>query len=131
MVIRYILFALISTVANLGFQFLSFQLYGGFMAIYVAMAVGTLAGLVVKYILDKRYIFYHETQSKKEDAQKFMLYSLMGVFTTFIFWGVEIGFDKVFGGATAKYVGGFIGLAIGYSIKYFLDKRFVFVTKEA
>ncbi len=129
MVVRYILFALISTAANLGFQFLSFQLYSGWMAIYVAMGIGTLAGLVVKYILDKRYIFYHETQNKKEDAQKFMLYSLMGVFTTFIFWGVEIGFDKIFGGAVAKYMGGFIGLAIGYSIKYFLDKRFVFVTK--
>jgi len=130
MLIRYIIFALISTAINLLFQFFSFKVYSGFASLYLAMAVGTLAGLLVKYILDKKYIFFHETKSKKEDAQKFILYSLMGVVTTFIFWGVEIGFDKVFGGETAKYIGGFIGLAIGYSIKYFLDKRFVFIHKE-
>jgi len=131
MIIRYIIFALISTATNLLFQFFSFKIYSGYASLYLAMAVGTGAGLVVKYILDKKYIFFHETKSKREDAQKFMLYSLMGVFTTFIFWGVEIGFDKIFGGEIAKYIGGLIGLAIGYTLKYFLDKRFVFVHKES
>ena len=30
----------------------------------------------------------------------------------------------------AKYIGAVIGLSIGYIIKYFLDKRFVFIHKE-
>jgi hypothetical protein len=41
--VKYALFALISTLVNLLFQYLSFQAYSGFGALYVAMAVGTLA----------------------------------------------------------------------------------------
>lgn len=125
-VLRYSLFAIISTLVNLLAQYGSFALYSGFLDLYVAMALGTLAGLVVKYILDKKFIFYHEVESKKEDAQKFFLYSLMGVFTTFIFWGFEIAFDALFSGESAKYIGAVIGLTIGYIVKYYLDKRFVF-----
>lgn len=90
------------------------------------MFFGTLAGLVLKYILDKKYIFFHETKGAKDNTKKFMLYSLMGVFTTFIFWGFEIGFDYAFESENAKYLGAIIGLAIGYVVKYTLDKKFVF-----
>ncbi len=124
--VRYIIFAIISTAVNLFFQWLSFLLYSGFLSLYLAMFVGTLAGLVLKYILDKKYIFFHETSGAKDNGKKFLLYSLMGVFTTFIFWGFEIGFDYVFDNANAKYLGALIGLAIGYVVKYNLDKKFVF-----
>jgi putative flippase GtrA len=129
--IWYILFAVISTIVNLGFQYISFYLYEGLMALYVAMFIGTLAGLVVKYILDKKYIFFHTPKNKKDDGKKFILYSLMGVFTTFIFWGFEVGFDHFFGAEEAKYIGALIGLSIGYVIKYFLDKKFVFKESHA
>lgn len=124
--LRYILFAIASTILNLLFQFLSFQAYSGFLDLYVAMFFGTLAGLILKYILDKKYIFYHKPKNKKDDGKKFLLYSLMGVFTTFIFWGFEIGFDYIFENDYAKYIGAVIGLSIGYVVKYFLDKKFVF-----
>ena len=124
--LRYVIFAIISTIANLFFQWLSFLLYDGFLSLYLAMFLGTLAGLVLKYILDKKYIFFHETKSKKDDGKKFLLYSLMGVFTTFIFWGFEIGFDYAFDDENAKYFGAVLGLAIGYIVKYNLDKKFVF-----
>ena len=124
--IRYVLFAIISTIVNLAFQYFSFALHSGFLALYLAMFVGTLAGLILKYILDKKYIFFHTPKSKKDDGKKFMLYSLMGVFTTFIFWGFEIGFDYAFDNENAKYFGAVIGLSIGYIVKYFLDKKFVF-----
>jgi putative flippase GtrA len=94
------------------------------------MFFGTLAGLIVKYILDKKFIFYHVVENKKEDAKKFALYSLMGVFTTLIFWGTEITFDTLLQDPNAKYLGAVIGLSIGYIIKYFLDKKFVFIYKE-
>ena len=126
MIFRYIVFAIISTIVNLAFQWLSFLLYGGFLSLYVAMFTGTLAGLVLKYILDKKYIFFHTPKSKKDDGKKFLLYSLMGVFTTFIFWGFEIGFDYAFEDENAKYLGAIVGLSIGYVVKYFLDKKFVF-----
>lgn len=126
MPLRYILFAIISTLVNLGFQYLSFALYSGYMSLYLAMFIGTLAGLVLKYILDKRYIFGYEAKDKKDDGKKFFLYSLMGVFTTFIFWGFEIGFEYFFANEYAKYLGATIGLSIGYIVKYYLDKKFVF-----
>ena len=123
---RYIIFAILSTMANLLFQYISFLIYEGFLSLYVAMFIGTLAGLVLKYILDKKYIFFHTPKSKKDDGKKFFLYSVMGVFTTFIFWGFEIGFDYAFEDENAKYLGAVLGLSIGYVVKYFLDKKFVF-----
>ena len=126
---KYSCFAVISTFFNLLFQYFSFSIYDGFASIYLALFIGTLAGLVVKYVLDKKFIFYHVTSTQKENAKKFGLYSLMGIFTTIIFWGTEIGFDIIFDDENAKYVGGLIGLAIGYVIKYFLDKKYVFVPR--
>lgn len=122
----YALFALFSTAINIAFQYLSFLVYSGYLSLYVAMFAGTVAGLVLKYILDKKYIFFHKPKSKKDDGKKFFLYSLMGVFTTFIFWGFEIGFDYMFESQNAKYIGAVVGLSIGYVVKYFLDKKFVF-----
>ena len=129
-VIKYTIFAVISTLFNLLFQYFSFLIYEGFASLYIAMFMGTLAGLVVKYILDKKFIFYHEVENKKDDAKKFALYSLMGVFTTIIFWGTEIAFDALSQDPNAKYLGAVIGLSIGYIIKYFLDKKYVFIHKE-
>jgi len=128
--LRYALFAGISTLINLLFQWLSFLVYGGTGSLYVAMFAGTLAGLVAKYILDKKWIFYHTPKDKKDDAQKFLLYSLMGVFTTIIFWGTEMAFYYLIPNPNAKYIGAVIGLSIGYIIKYFLDKKYVFIHKE-
>lgn len=128
--IKYSIFAVISTLFNLLFQYFSFGLYSNWGALYVAMFIGTLAGLVAKYILDKKFIFYHEVKDKKDDAKKFALYSLMGVFTTIIFWGTEIAFHTLLEDPNAKYLGAVIGLSIGYVIKYFLDKKFVFIYKK-
>lgn len=128
--IKYTIFAVLSTLFNLLFQYLSFLVYSDLAALYVAMFFGTLAGLVVKYLLDKKFIFYHEVEDKRDDAKKFALYSLMGVFTTIIFWGTEIAFDTFSQDPDAKYIGAVIGLSIGYVIKYFLDKKFVFIHKQ-
>jgi len=128
--IKYTIFAVISTLFNLLFQYFSFLSYTGFGSLYVAMLLGTLVGLVAKYILDKKFIFYHTSIDKKDNTKKFALYSLIGVFTTIIFWGTEIAFDMLFQDPNAKYLGAFIGLSIGYIIKYFLDKKYVFIHKE-
>ena len=128
--IKYTIFAAIATLFNLLFQYFSFLAYIGFGSLYVAMLFGTLAGLVAKYILDKKFIFYHIPTDKKDNTKKFALYSLMGVFTTIIFWGVEIAFDTLSQDPNAKYLGAVIGLSIGYVIKYFLDKKYVFIYKE-
>jgi len=90
------------------------------------MFFGTLKGLIVKYILDKNYIFYFKVKSIKEDVVRFILYSIMGFFTTVIFWIFELTFNTLFPFDEAKYIGAIIGLTIGYITKYNLDKRFTF-----
>ena len=129
LVLKYSLFALIATIINLFTQFISLAIYSQDFSLYIAMFFGTITGLIAKYILDKKYIFYYVVKDKKEDSQKFILYSIMGVFTTLIFWGFEIGFDYIFDSEIAKYIGAIIGLSIGYITKYFLDKKFVFKGK--
>jgi len=130
LVVKYSLFAGISTLVNLLFQYFSFLVYSGFGFMYVAMFFGTLAGLVSKYFLDKKYIFYHSPTDKMDDAKKFTLYSFMGVFTTIIFWGTEVTFHAIFENPNAKYAGAVTGLTIGYIIKYFLDKKYVFTHRQ-
>jgi len=124
--IKYIVFAIIATLLNLAFQYLSFSIYSGPADLYVAMFAGTLAGLVSKYVLDKQYIFYHKPQSRTHDAKCFALYTSTGIGTTLIFWVTEIGFDHFIASDNAKYYGAVTGLAIGYTLKFFLDKHFVF-----
>lgn len=126
LVVKYALFAAISIALNLLVQAFFLSIYNGTFSLYTAMFAGTLAGLVSKYLLDKKYIFYHKSENIKEDGRKFLLYSFMGIFTTFLFWAFEIGFDALLKTASAKYIGGFLGLCIGYYVKYILDKRFVF-----
>jgi putative flippase GtrA len=128
--IKYSLFAIVSILLNLFVQWLCFEIYNGFLAIYIAMTFGTLAGLLLKYVLDKKYIFYHKPKDIKDDGKKFILYSFMGIFTTLIFWGFELGFYYSFNNENAKYIGAIIGLVIGYIVKYFLDKKFVFIQKD-
>lgn len=131
LVFRYSLFAMIATLINLASQALSFYFYTDIGAIYLAMTLGTLTGLVCKYYLDKHFIFAYRTQNINDDFFTFILYSLMGVITTLIFWATELGFDYFFNEPLAKYIGAVIGLTIGYLIKYQLDKKFVFVENSA
>ncbi|MBF0308719.1 MAG: GtrA family protein [Magnetococcales bacterium] len=122
----YTLFALVATGINLGTQWLTIQLYQGPFFLYLAMGTGTGSGLVAKYLLDKRFIFRFQTRSLQDDARKFLLYSAMGLITTALFWAMELLFHHFIDHPGAKYLGGAIGLGLGYLIKYHLDKRFVF-----
>jgi putative flippase GtrA len=126
LVISYIVFALIATATNIGAQDLVIRTYNGTFNILASVVVGTGIGLVIKYILDKRYIFRFRARSVAHDTQTFALYIVMGLATTVIFWGFEFGFQYIFETKEMRYLGGVIGLAIGYLTKYHLDKHFVF-----
>jgi putative flippase GtrA len=129
--ILYSIFALIATVANIGSQDLVVRLYSGAFQVLASVVVGTGVGLVVKYVLDKRYIFGFRARDVAHDGRTFMLYTAMGLLTTFIFWGFEFAFDHAFGTRAMRYAGGVIGLAIGYWAKYRLDRRYVFRMEPA
>jgi len=122
----YTLLALIAALANIGVQDLVTAIYQGPYFVPVAMVAGNGVGLLAKYALDKRYIFGFHARDARHDGQTFALYTLMGLATTAVFWGFELGFHHVFGNKEMRYLGASIGLGVGYLIKYHLDRRFVF-----
>jgi putative flippase GtrA len=129
--IVYTIIALIATAANLGAQMLTVRAWQGAFQIELSVFVGTGVGLVVKYVLDKIFIFRFRAASTLHDLQTFILYIGMGVVTTLLFWGFEFGFNAAFQDKNMRYVGALIGLGLGYWAKYHLDKRFVFRTHVA
>ncbi len=126
LVLRYALFALLATGVNVAAQHLSLGAYAGPYGLGLAIGAGTGAGLVTKYILDRRWIFHAPAAAPKSQGRDFSLYTLTGLFTTSIFWGMELAFHQLFGTAFMRDLGAVLGLTIGYVIKYRLDKRFVF-----
>lgn len=124
--LRYSLFAFIATLGNLAAQECVVRAYSGDFALLLAMGCGTGVGLISKYQLDKHYIFAITWLPYHKDLQRFFVYSLTGVLTTALFWTFELGFELLFAGKTARYSGAAIGLALGYSVKYRLDKHWVF-----
>ncbi len=126
LVLRYGLFAVIATAANLMTQRLVLLAGEGLWVFVMAMGAGTLVGLVIKYVLDKRWIFYDVSTGAAAHGKKFTLYTIMGLLTTAIFWGMETGFWLVWQTDLMREAGAVIGLTIGYVVKYNLDRRFVF-----
>jgi putative flippase GtrA len=127
LILRYSAFAVLAVVANLATQRL--VLVGterDGLRFALALAAGTLVGLVVKYVLDKRWIFYDGTRGARAQGRQFFMYSLMGVATTAIFWVTETAFWLIWGTDLARETGAVLGLTVGYLTKYLLDRRFVF-----
>ena len=126
----YSVFAGIAMATNLIAQALVVHFYNYGYVMLLSMLIGTGAGLITKYILDKRYIFIFKATNLAHDGKIFFLYSVMGIVTTALFWILEYGFKWMFANELMRYIGGAIGLSLGYLIKYRLDKQFVFVNKN-
>ena len=126
LVLRYATFAVIATMANLATQRLVLQGDASAERFAMAVAAGTAVGLVVKYVLDKRWIFHDAEAGFRAHGRKFTLYTLMGLVTTAIFWGSETLFWVIWRTDAMRELGAVLGLAVGYVVKYNLDRRFVF-----
>lgn len=126
LVLLYTLLAALATGANIAAQDVAASLCTGPFALPLAMVAGTGVGLVCKYWLDKRFIFRFRPRDAAHGSKTFALYTLMGLATTGIFWGCELGFDYLFEARHMRYLGAVLGLAMGYAVKYALDKRYVF-----
>jgi len=131
--VLYTLFAVLSTAINIGSQMLSIWIYKGQLSVEISILVGTAMGLPLRYFLEKRYIFNFTSKNLVHDGKLFVFYSAMGVITTLIFWGTEYAFHVIYDTDFMRYLGGIIGLSIGFYVKYKLDKKYVFVnsTNEA
>ena len=128
--VRYVLFAVISTAANLLTQEAVIRV-APFAELTISMLAGTAVGFAVKYVLDKYWIFYDDYTSPEREARKVLLYGALSVLTTCIFWGFEVAFWEIWGTDFAKYTGAVLGLAIGYAVKYTLDRAYVFTERRA
>jgi len=131
--IMYMLFAIVSTAINIGSQMLSIWVYKGPFSVEISILVGTAMGLPLRYFLEKKYIFDFTSMNLVHDGKLFVFYSAMGVITTLIFWGTEYAFHLIYDTDLMRYIGGTIGLSVGFYVKYKLDKKYVFVnsSKEA
>ena len=123
--------AIIAIAINIGSQWLIVEMFSeaGVGVIYGSILVGTLTGFIAKYVLDKIFVFDVQIEASTEEAKQILLYGFTGIFTTLIFWGVELGFHMYFEQDFMRYVGGVIGLTIGYVLKYILDVKLTFKSK--
>jgi putative flippase GtrA len=129
-ILRYVLFAVVATVVNLAAQEAAIRL-APIAPLTVSILAGTAAGFAVKYILDKKWIFYDAYTSHRDEARKVALYALFSVVTTLVFWGFEVTFWTIWRTDVAKYAGAVVGLAIGYAAKFALDQTYVFRERSA
>ena len=130
LVLRYAAFAVVATIANLVTQRTVLQFGDTGIHFAAAVGAGTIVGLVIKYVLDKRWIFFDVETGVKNHSRKFSLYTAMGIVTTAIFWGTETAFWLIWRTDLMRELGAVIGLSIGYVVKYNLDRRFVFTDRQ-
>jgi putative flippase GtrA len=123
---RYATIALVASATNLVLQSMLLLAYSGPLSVEFAAVVATAIVLPFKYVADKRFIFNFTALSPAKDLQHLALYSSASVFTVAIFWGFEFAAWRLLQTRSAQYVGGALGLAVSFYVKYVLDKRFVF-----
>lgn len=139
----YAAFAVLSTIANIGTQMAVLHFWGdrnillGKLipdwpalpreGLLMSIAAGTIIGLLVKFYLDRTFIFNSVTQAKTgARLAEFALYCCTAIITTLVFWGFEIAFEQIFQTAFMRYTGAVLGLTVGYLLKFFLDWKYVF-----
>ena len=127
--LKYIIFAVIATLANLGAQRFILSIGKDENPIILAILIGTIIGLVIKYQLDKKWIFYFKNVRFINETGNFFLYSFFGLFTTSIFWITELFFWITTKDQVMRELGAIIGLTIGYILKYHIDKKYIFKKK--
>lgn len=128
--VLYSAFAVLSVLLNIGTQILVVWLYQGPFFIEGSIFAGTVAGLPLRYVLEKRYIFAFSSRDIAHDGRLFVIYSAMGAITTAIFWGTEYAFHLIYASDVIRYLGGCLGLSVGFYVKYQLDKKYVFVSDQ-
>ena len=130
LILRYAAFAVVATIANLATQRTVLQFGATSIHFAAAVGAGTMVGLAIKYVLDKRWIFFDVETGVKNHSRKFSLYTAMGLVTTAIFWGTETAFWLIWQTDMMRELGAVVGLSVGYVVKYNLDRRFVFTDRN-
>ena len=134
----YCIFATISIILNVliqivmefilkGINFLNYNIYKNITYLsIIKILIATLICFNFKFIIDKNIIFNDKTRKIDKNMIKFLIYTSFSIITTITFWGTELLFKILFNTQLFEMIGAVIGLTIGYTFKFFLDKKFVF-----
>ena len=128
LIFKYCFFAILATLVNLYVQRLILNIENSFTFLLYAIFCGTLIGLLIKFILDKYFIFFNYEKKIKDNSKMFLKYTIMGIFTTIVFWAIESVFWLIWQTEMMREIGAIIGLSIGYILKFGLDRKYVFKT---
>ncbi len=79
---------------------------------------------VTKFILDKFIVFKKTTLELKETSEEFAKYFAFAIVTTIINIGIQFLLTNFLG--TPLEISILIALSVGYSIKFILDRKYVF-----
>ena len=114
--VLYFLFALLASFINIIGQhiFLTFN-----KNLFLAVIVGSGAGLVFKYVLDNNFVF---DGKQPINIKTFFIYAFVGACITPIIWIVEVIFLNIFRTVFIRDVGALLGIALAYYLKYEMDK---------
>ncbi len=119
-------FAAVAIALNVLVQRLVFVIHDGNATIFIAMTAGAVVALVVKYLLDRTFIFAMKTGPK---AGEFLRYALTGGAITLIYFVVEYIIWITYRTEAARDIGIVLGMITGYGVKFLIDRKYVFVER--
>ena len=123
----YAIVAGVTIALNVLFQRIVFRLYDGPNAIFYAMIGGALVALIVKYFLDRIFIF---SVKSGPQASEFLRYAFTGGLITLVYFIVEHMIWNTFQTEFARDVGIVLGMTAGYGLKFLIDRDFVFRARQ-
>lgn len=126
----YVTIATFASITNLAIQAMVSSQLSNVYAMEISMIVATAIVFPFKFLIEKKYIFFSRTRSARKNAQSFIAYLVVSVFTVMIFWLIEYLTYLVFRTPQSIYAGALCGLALSFYTKYQMDKRYVFNSTE-
>ena len=95
-----------------------------FYRIIFSNLLGVAVGYIVKFILDKFIVFEKKSTDLKQTSKEFIKYFLFALITTAINLGIQLSLIYLAG--FPDFLGLAISLSVGYTIKFLLDRKYVF-----
>jgi len=124
-IFHYLILCFFAIILNITSQHIFLFYYIGSYAIEISILIGTLVTFFLRFLLEKKFIFFKDKFSFKTESMLYM-YFVSSVLATLIFWICEYSFHLLFDSDPIRYFGALIGLFAGFYVKYKMDKSLTF-----
>jgi len=118
--------------ANFGTSGFIQTFYCAFSPFNMRELVGSIVAVgityIIKYILDKFFVFQKKEVKVKETSMEFLKYFGFAIITTIENIGIQFLLTNFF--FTPLEINILIALSIGYITKFFLDRKYVFISNN-